>query len=277
MVRSLMANSIWRVAHASVRGLAHENKNTECQDSFACATIETAVGEILIAVVADGAGSTEKGRTGAETACATFVRQASEFLKTGSAQIASLGENFGKLWIEYFQKEVAEIARRDGKETREYASTLVAAVVADGGAAFYQIGDGAIIFSAKGENENYRFGIEPTETLYVNMTDFLTDATAAEKIRFAFFDEAVEDLILFSDGIFPVAVDYQTNQPHAPFLRPMLAPLKNSAATDGLNEKLEKFLAAPKINEKSDDDKTIILASRSKAEAKVSANARNGD
>jgi hypothetical protein len=196
-------------------------------------------------------------------------------LKTGSAQIASLGENFGKLWIEYFQKKVAEIAARDRKETREYASTLVAAIVGERCAAFYQIGDGAVVFSAAGENESYRFGIEPAETLYVNTTDFLTDAEAAGKIRFAFFDEAIEDLILFSDGIFPVAVDYQSNQPHEPFLKPMLAPLKNSVSANGLNEKLEKFLASPKINEKSDDDKTIILASRRQAE--ISASAPKGD
>lgn len=265
-----MQNSSWRVAHACVRGLAHENQNTECQDSFACETIKTDAGEILVAVVADGAGSTEKGRTGAETACETFVEQISVFLKSGAASIASLNVDFGQFWIEYFQQKIAEIAARDGKEIREYASTLVAAVVGEKGAAFYQIGDGAVVISAA---ENYRFGIAPAETLYINMTDFLTDDEAAQKIRFEFFEEAVEDLILFSDGIFPVAVNYQTNQPHEPFLKPMIAPLRNSAPVNGLNEKLAGFLASPKINEKTDDDKTIILASRHKTEAQISARA----
>jgi hypothetical protein len=43
---------------------------------------------------------------------------------------------------------------------------------------------------------------------------------------------------------------------------PMIAPLRNTAKINGLNEKLEKFLSSPNINEKTDDDKTIILASR---------------
>ena len=94
------------------------------------------------------------------------------------------------------------------------------------------------------------------------MTDFVTDETAMHRLRFNFVEEEIEDLILFSDGIFPVAVDFQTNEPHAPFLAPMLAPLRNGADGDGLNEKLASFLASPKINEKTDDDKTIILASR---------------
>jgi hypothetical protein len=42
----------------------------------------------------------------------------------------------------------------------------------------------------------------------------------------------------------------------------MIAPLRNGADGDGLNGKLRDFLASPKINEKTDDDKTIILASR---------------
>ncbi len=57
----------------------------------------------------------------------------------------------------------------------------------------------------------------------------------------------------------------------------MLAPLRNGVPTGGLNEKLESFLASPKINEKTDDDKTIILASRRKAEALASARAQNDD
>ena len=43
---------------------------------------------------------------------------------------------------------------------------------------------------------------------------------------------------------------------------PMIAPLRNGSEASGLNEKLEKFLASPKLSEKTDDDKTIILASR---------------
>jgi Protein phosphatase 2C len=127
---------------------------------------------------------------------------------------------------------------------------------------FYQIGDGAIVFSNSGDAKSYRFAIAPVETEYVNVTEFVTDETAAESLRFESIDEAVEDVILFSDGIYAVAVDYQTNQPHEPFLMPMIAPLRNGSVPDGLNEKLENFLASPKINEKTDDDKTIILASR---------------
>lgn len=216
----------------------------------------------MIAAVADGAGSTTSGQTGAEIACQSFAEQIEAFLQTKNASVNSLNEDFGRRWIEFFQQRIGEVARKEKKEMREYASTFIGAVVGKSSAAFYQTGDGAAVFSADGKPASYQFAVEPLDSEYVNQTEFLTDDQAATSLRFRFIEQRIEDVILFSDGIFAVAVDFQTNQPHEPFLRPMIAPLRNGNASDGLNEKLEKFLRSEKLNEKTDDDKTIILASR---------------
>ncbi len=218
-------------------------------------------GEILIAAVADGAGSTTSGQRGAEAACQFFVNQAAEFLKT--AAVESFTEDFGKLWIAFFQQQINAEARLEKKEMREFATTFIGAIVGEKNAAFYQVGDGGAVFSVDGNSQSYQFAVPPIEAEYVNQTEFLTDDAAAESLRFVRVEQAIEDLILFSDGIFSVAVDYQTGKPHEPFLMPMIAPLRNGAnGESGLNEKLEKFLASPRVNDKTDDDKTIILASR---------------
>lgn len=253
----------WHFAKATAIGTAHLNQNTECQDRSACVTIETDCGEILIAAVADGAGSTTHGQIGAEIACEIFINETKSVLQSCSDSSAeSINADFGKRWLEYFQKRIAETARNDEKQIRDYASTFIGAVVGENSAAFFQIGDGAVVYSVSGEADSYHFGIEITESEYVNMTDFLTDETAGERLQYKLIKERIEDLILFSDGVAAVAVNHQNNQPHEPFLIPMIAPLRNGNSTNGLNEKLEKFLASPKINEKTDDDKTIILASR---------------
>ena len=252
----------WRIAHASAIGLAHLNQNTECQDRLACQMVETKGGNVLVAVVADGAGSTDYGQIGAEIACQCFIEVAADFLNSQDASVSSLNIEFGRFWIDFVQKKIAETAKNKEKELRDFASTLIGTVVGENSAVFYQIGDGGAVFSPNGSAESYRFAIAPEESEYINVTDFLTDETAAEKLRFKLIEEKIEDVILFSDGIYAVAVDYQKNQPHEPFLMPMIAPLRNGSASNGLNEKLETFLASPKINEKTDDDKTIILASR---------------
>jgi len=261
-----MIENNWRIAHASAIGLAHINQNTECQDRFACRTVTTtSEGEVLIAVVADGAGSTTDGQIGAQIACEIFTEEVADLLSSKDASVKSLTEDFGRFWISYFQRKIGEISKQNQKELRDYASTFIGAVIGATAAAFYQIGDGGIVFSASGARESYRFAVPPVEAEYVNVTDFATDETAAERLRFVLIEEKIEDLILFSDGIYAVAVDYQRSAPHEPFLMPMIAPLRNGAAVNGLNEKLENFLSSPKINEKTDDDKTIILASRAVA------------
>lgn len=94
-----MSETNWRIAHASAIGTAHINQGTECQDRFGCEIIETKNGEVLIAVVADGAGSTTDGQTGAEIACRFFIQEAADFLNSQDASISSLNLEFGKLWI----------------------------------------------------------------------------------------------------------------------------------------------------------------------------------
>lgn len=251
----------WSVAQASVIGQSHLNQNTVCQDRLATRTFASETdGEILIAVVADGAGSTTDGQRGAEIACEFFVNQISELLQKGS--VKSLTEDFGKRWIGFYREQIAELARKEKKEMREFATTLVGAVVGKNDSVFYQVGDGGAVFSTSGTPGSYQFSIDPIETEYVNQTEFLTDETATESLRYVSLNEPLEDVILFSDGIFAVAVNYQTGKPHEPFLMPMIAPLRNGNTDSDLNGKLEKFLASPKLNEKTDDDKTIILASR---------------
>lgn len=259
------AAASWRVAAASAIGTAHVNQNTECQDRLAWRTLFSPRGEILVAAVADGAGSTTDGQRGAELACRLFLDEIADYLAARDASVKSLNRDFGARWIAYFQAEIERLAKREKKLARDYASTLVGAVVGADAAVFYQIGDGGVVFSTSGARASYAFAIEPVEAEYVNVTNFATDETAAEALQFKLIDEPVEDVILFSDGVAAVAVDFAANRPHEPFLMPMIAPLRQAGAAAGLNEKLENFLGSPKLNEKTDDDKTIILASRAAA------------
>ena len=173
----------WRYANASVIGQAHINQETVCQDRLLCRTIETkSDGEVFIAVVADGAGSTSHGQIGAEVACETFAAQVSDFLNSGNASVNSLNEDFGKFWIGFFQTKIKLIADEKKEEIRDFASTFIGAIVGENATVFYQVGDGGAVFSADGKPESYQFGIEPSESEYVNATEFLTDENAVESL-----------------------------------------------------------------------------------------------
>ena len=63
----------WRTAHASAAGTSHVRAGTPCQDHGACALIPAAAGgEILVACVADGAGSAARSAEGARMAVESF-------------------------------------------------------------------------------------------------------------------------------------------------------------------------------------------------------------
>ena len=144
--------------------MAHINQGTECQDRFACQTVVKKGEEVLIAVVADGAGSTTDGQVGAEIACQFFIEEVTVFLNSKDASVNSLSLEFGKFWISFFQKKIAKVAKKSKKTIRDYASTLVGAVVGENNSAFFQIGDGGAVFSTSGEPKSYQFAIAPTES-----------------------------------------------------------------------------------------------------------------
>ena len=136
--------------------------------------------------------------------------------------------------------------RPKSMDVREYASTLVGAVIGSDSAIFYQVGDGGIVFSSEGSAGEFDFGIEPEDTEYVNMTDFITDELALECLKYKRVDGVIEDLILFSDGVFPIAVDYRENRPHHPFLKPMIAPLRESTDPNGLERETRDVFVIPR-------------------------------
>lgn len=252
----------WRITSASVTGTSHTDSGTECQDRLEWKIIEATEGPVLVAVIADGAGSTSDGERGAEIACRSFIENIGSYLQLQDSNVGLLNPEFGTAWISFFQSSIEGIAAEEEKEVREFSSTFIGAVVGLDSAAFYQVGDGGLLYTSDPDAQLFEFGIKPVETEYVNMTNFLTDEDAVSHLRYASVAEKVEDLILFSDGISNIAIDFSDGKPFKPFLDPMIAPLRNGGFTEGLDQKLESFLDSEAINKKTDDDKSIILASR---------------
>ena len=50
-------------------------------------------------------------------------------------------------WLTHFQSEVTRRADSEGLKSRDYACTLLAAIVEDEQAVMLQLGDGAIVYS----------------------------------------------------------------------------------------------------------------------------------
>ncbi len=247
---------MWKIVRASVIGTSHASSALSCQDDCYADNFQNH----LICLVADGAGSAKQGDMGAELACRT-AREHIEAALDDGAPLPILDELAVKEWIHAVRQMISETAEADGLTVRDYACTLLAAVIGTKESVFFQIGDGAIVAS-NGSAQGIVFW--PEAGMYANMTHFITDSDMFSHLHIAVVKASIKEVALFSDGLQRLALSFEQRIPHVPFFEPMLAVLRKQelSTCDALDEQLARFLGSRHVNERTDDDKTLVLASR---------------
>lgn len=269
-----MTRPPWKYTSASVVGTSHSKTGTPCQDASVCRVIDTVGGDqVLVAVAADGAGSATRAEVGSALACDLFVGEMNALFEGGGAP-GDLTRDLAAAWLSHFRNEVAYRAEAEGLRARDFACTLLAAVVGAEAGVFLQIGDGAIVISDSGEPDEYAWVFWPQKGEFANVTTFATDEAAAEHLEYILVPHGVNEVALFTDGLERLALKFDTQEAHAPFFSPMFAPLRRAQAgrAEGLAAALESFLNSKQINDRTDDDKTLILATRRDSPEEPAAN-----
>ncbi len=291
---NISQKSVWQILDASVTGTSHQKVNRDCEDKYHFDQYEN--GTLLLAV-ADGAGSASHASDGAQHA----VNKALETIKDSFEQEGepnsqdewsnrlqwvldivhiSLQELADSSLSEHTEFESTQIIEplmtlpfnnkdseiKEGAKNissslslREYATTLLLAVVTSQWIAIAQIGDGIVI--VQDNNGKLQMLTLPDHGEYINETSFITDAKYREHVQFFVkSDISVKGIALLTDGLQMLALDFATNLPHEPFF----SPLFEIAATQTGSSKLEleNFLSSERVCERTDDDKTIVLAVR---------------
>jgi hypothetical protein len=252
---------MWKYGLASVIGTWHARAGAPLQDASRAAVVTDARGaEILLAVVSDGAGSAARAQVGSQLACVFWLEAVTAHFAAGGA-LAQLTDNFFTGWMEQCQQRFAQTAHDSDCEVDELACTFLAAVIGPDSAAYFQLGDGAMIEAV---GDEYNVVCWPQQGEYANTTNFLTAADATRKCFVALREHRVEEVALFTDGIQNLVLDYRTRTAHAPFFAPLFAWLRPRAAghSEELSQSLSVYLNSAKINARTDDDKTLILATR---------------
>lgn len=248
----------WAVLADSAMGTSHRTRSTPCQDSYRVHTFGPRA-ECLMVAVADGAGSSSHAEVGATLACEEFARRVealeSNVLFTRDGIIELFAGVRSALMVE---------AETRGIRSRELACTALLAVVGPVSAVFAQLGDGAIVI---GSGPDYRTVFWPEPVEYANATDFLTDDRFAEVIQIETSSARITELAMLTDGLQRLALDFTARAPHQEFFRPFFQRLHSEPDAETLLEPLRHFLDSPRVNERTDDDKTLVLAVRRDAHA----------
>src|SRR5262249_55042342 len=96
-------------------------------------------------------------------------------------------------------------------------------------------------------------------------TNFVTDEQFQDYLLFQAEPCRLDEVGLFTDGIQRLALNFATKTAHQPFFLPMFASLRDSSGRDHLPKRLRGFLDCAEVNSRTDDDKTLVLASRLQA------------
>jgi hypothetical protein len=254
-----MSGSRWTWAAARSTGTSHIKSGRRCDDYAACLELSDSSRSSLIAVAADGAGSAPHSFRGSRIATASFVRSAARYLLGGQSP-ADLTHELVHEWIDDVRDRIASVAQRLGAIPRDFASTLVAAVIGTETSVVVHVGDGACVYRTGGD-PTWKVATWPAQGEYASTTYFVTDEPQPS-VSFVAISEPIKEVAIFSDGIERLALDFAAKSAHAPFFDKMFAPMNASkpGRDRAISKALHQFLDSPAVCARTDDDKTIILA-----------------
>lgn len=247
----------WRVIASSQPGTSHTSSGKACEDSCWAQVHQTADGVSLLSLfVSDGAGSASHGGRGADEA----IQAAAQYLERFFTQVEfGLNDEWAVGCVTAVRERIYQLAATEGLTARDFACTFLGAIVLPTVTLAFQVGDGGIVLDA---GQGLELAVEPMSGEYANMTHFVTDDEAVSVLKSRVYQATVTKVAVFSDGLQRLALNMAASTPHEPFFAPFYKVLYSAGEgkEDELNAALVDFLNSDRVNERTDDDKTLALA-----------------
>lgn len=264
-----MSLPAWRIVLASVVGTSHIASGIPCQDHATQKVISSQGGEpVLILVVSDGAGTAPNSDVGSSLSCRILVELVETFFGSGR-DVSAIDRTAAVDWVNRIATELESFALERGQLADDYACTLLAAIIGSRAAAFFQIGDGAIVVS-HGEADGWSYVFWPQHGEFANTTIFITSDRAAESMDFEVVTRRINEIALFTDGLEKLVLHFESKSVHEPFFNSILFPVRASTANgfdEPLSGALAQYLLTPQVCDRTDDDKTLVIATRRQSDS----------
>lgn len=142
---------------------------------------------------------------------------------------------------------------------REVACTLILIAASATTVVAIQIGDGAALVVTPTEMAALT---RPPESEYLNETSFLTVDDAVESAQIERYTGEIRGVVVFTDGLQMLALKMPGGTPFEPFFRPLLKFVEQEEVSAHRESEFRKFLTAPRITQRADDDLTLLIALR---------------
>jgi hypothetical protein len=248
----------WKALFASVAGSYHKSSGIPCQDYAGWA--ETGH-DILIGVVADGAGYARHADSGARVAVETTLgflrRQEWPVSAPSEAQRAATAKEV----VATVQASLQEECQKLSCALTDLAATLLTFVATPTYVLGMQIGDGFMVARRLGEPV-YALLCQPQHGEYANETIFTISPDAAASISICIAAGEYAFVCAASDGLEGVALSYPGETPFEPFFRTFDDHIEIAQDMEEAAADVSRFLDSPRLNARTPDDKTLLLCRR---------------
>jgi hypothetical protein len=257
-----MRHEAWTYTNASAIGTSHQRRDEGCQDYSQVVCSRFSLGgdeKYLFAAVADGAGTSKFAAEGARLAVRIMRKEIRRILLKVDRH---LSEDALRTAVLMTSNHIEEHASRSSHRSRDYASTLVCAILLPNQAWHLQIGDGAAVFGY-GRDRNVDYW--PAKGEYGNETFFITDDTVLDQLHVREI-EMPDEVTLFTDGLEAIALDLKNKEVHNPFYDSFYRVLRQRQAgfQSDLADSLKSWMQTDLVTDRTDDDKSLVLISKAR-------------
>lgn len=246
---------MWRVIGSSVVGASHEKLRIPCQDYCGYQFCILGSERALVIGIADGAGSAKASEIGSQETVDHLLRQ----IANCDMGVIAIQEETATKWLQSARDHLDSVAVERAIPVGDLACTVLFAILADSGAIFCQVGDGGWIAKFDG---SYMTATWPSGGEYANQTTFITSPNWREVMQFKVLREPLSAVAGFSDGLQNVALHFASRSVYAPFFDSKFKALEETDDETSLRAPLMEFLSSAALAERTDDDKTLVLACR---------------
>lgn len=218
-------------------------------------------------IVSDGLGSAAHSDVAAEIVCDVVMAGVFAHQERNPDDPPIADQING--WMELAIAEMVARAMTLDVPSAEFACTLLLAAVCPAWSCFAQVGDGAIVFATRDTSDEWQWVFWPEGgEEYINETACIRPGFPLPELKIKSGITDVDEIAVFSDGLQGMALHYASQTVHSPFFVPLFAPLRASTETGistSLSQGLAGLLAQGEFDQRTDDDRTLVIATRRSA------------
>jgi serine/threonine protein phosphatase PrpC len=254
----------WKAVSRSVIGSSHQQQKLPCQDCGGSRVLD----QLVVGAIADGAGSATHAEVGAKlavTAMLEYLSATEIWLQKQQNSWQTLPhkptEDLVRKLFEKAVSQVIEVLHRQAEsshyEFSDLACTLLAFLATPDWVAAMQIGDGFMI--VRSPDSDYQLVFQPDKGEFANQTTFITSSSALDEMQIRVLPLSPIFICASSDALERVAIRMADWTPFTPFFIPLEEYLQETSNPDVDDTYRMSFLESDRLNQRTDDDKTLLL------------------